>query len=69
MLELDGQRLSLEEVAAVARGHERVRLPESARGRVAEARRTVEEMMAAGRVVHGVNAGFGKLSDVHIPQT
>ncbi|HKS26730.1 MAG TPA: histidine ammonia-lyase [Pyrinomonadaceae bacterium] len=69
MLELDGQRLSLEEVAAVARGAESVRLTESARERVQEARRAVEAIIETGRVVYGVNTGFGKLSDVHIPQT
>lgn len=67
MLELDGQRLSLEEVAAVARRLEGVRLAAGARARVDEARRAVERIIAEGRVVYGVNTGFGKLSDVHIP--
>jgi histidine ammonia-lyase len=67
MLELNGQRLSLEEVAAVARGDEGVRLGEGARRRVHEARRAVERIIDEGRVVYGVNTGFGKLSDVHIP--
>lgn len=69
MLELDGQRLSLEEVARVAEGQEAVRLKASARERVDEARRAVERIIAEGRIVYGVNTGFGKLSDVHIPPT
>jgi histidine ammonia-lyase len=69
MLELDGQRLSLEEVAAVARGEESVRLTDSARARVDEARRAVERIIAERRIVYGVNTGFGKLSDVHVPQS
>jgi histidine ammonia-lyase len=67
MLELDGQSLTLEEVARVARGEEEVSLAASARGRVEAARRTVERIVAESRVVYGVNTGFGKLSDVTVP--
>ncbi len=66
MLELDGQRLSLDQVAAIANGQEQVTLAPSARLRAEEARRVVETIVAAGRTVYGVNTGFGKLSDVHI---
>src|SRR5947199_2774313 len=67
MLELDGQRLTLEEVARVARGVERVALAASARERMEASRRTVERIVAESRVVYGVNTGFGKLSDVTVP--
>ncbi len=66
MLELDGQRLTLEQVAAVASGDEHVTLSPAARGRVEQSRRVVEKIITEGRVVYGVNTGFGKLSDVHI---
>jgi histidine ammonia-lyase len=66
MLELDGQRLALAQVAQVARGAEQVGLTEAARQRIRRARSIVERIVAAGRVVYGVNTGFGKLSDVHI---
>jgi histidine ammonia-lyase len=66
MLELDGQRLSLAQVAAVASGKEHVSLSPAARARVAQSRRVVEQIVAEGRTVYGVNTGFGKLSDVHI---
>lgn len=66
MIELNGQRLSLEMVAAVARGEENVGLGASARRRVEESRRVVEKIISEGRIVYGVNTGFGKLSDVHI---
>src|SRR5436853_1777982 len=69
MLELDGQRLSLAQVFAVARGKERVVLAAAARVRVEESRRVVENIVAEGRTVYGVNTGFGKLSDVHIEPT
>lgn len=67
MLELDGQQLTLEEVARVARGGERVTLAASARERMEASRRTVERIVAESRVVYGVNTGFGKLSDVNVP--
>ena len=66
MLELDGQRLTLEEVYDVARGALQVGLAERARARVTESRRVVEKILADGRVVYGVNTGFGKLADVSI---
>src|SRR5437870_11353196 len=69
MLELDGQRLSLAQVAAVARGEERLALATAARARVEQSRRVVEKIVAEGRTVYGVNTGFGKLSDVHIEPT
>jgi histidine ammonia-lyase len=67
MLELDGQSLTLEEVARVARGEAEVSLAASARVRVEASRRTVERIVAESRVVYGVNTGFGKLSDVTVP--
>jgi len=67
MLELDGQQLTLGEVARVARGEERVSLASSARERMSASRRVVERIVAESRVVYGVNTGFGKLSDVIVP--
>jgi histidine ammonia-lyase len=66
MLELDGQRLSLSQIASVSRGEEQVSLSAAARQRVDTSRRIVEKIIAAGRTVYGVNTGFGKLSDVRI---
>src|SRR3989440_3430203 len=66
MLELDGQRLSLARIAAVASGQESVSLSSSARQRVEKSRLIVEKIVAEGRTVYGVNTGFGRLSDVHI---
>jgi histidine ammonia-lyase len=67
MLELNGQQLSLEQIAAVARGAEEVTLAEEARKRIAASRSVVERIIAEERVVYGVNTGFGKLSDYSIP--
>ena len=67
MLELDGQKLPLELIARVAAGDERVALSSQARARVEESRRVVEKIVAENRTVYGVNTGFGRLSDVHVP--
>src|SRR2546426_8453334 len=68
-MELDGQKLSLELIAGVASGATHVSLSSQARQRVAESRRVVEKIIAEGRIVYGVNTGFGRLSDVHVPPT
>lgn len=66
MLQLNGQSLSLEQIAAVAVDGELVELHPDARARAAASRAVVENIVAAGRTVYGVNTGFGKLSDVRI---
>src|ERR1043166_8951818 len=66
MLEIDGQRLSLPQIASVAQGDEPVTLSAGARKRIERARRIVEQIISEGRTVYGINTGFGKLSDVRI---
>lgn len=65
-MEVNGQRLSLLEVSAVARGAEQVSLADAARARSEASRRVIEQIIAENRTVYGVNTGFGKLSDVRI---
>lgn len=66
MLELSGQKLSLQQIADVASGREQAKLSDAARLRCDAARAVVEKIVAEGRTVYGVNTGFGKLSDVRI---
>jgi len=66
MLSLNGQPLTIQEIAAVAFEGMRVSLSDEARQRVVQARQVVESIVAEGRTVYGVNTGFGKLSDVSI---
>lgn len=68
MLQLNGQQLTLQQIADVATGKAQVTLATDARARVEEARRVVEQIVAQKRTVYGVNTGFGKLSDVSIDQ-
>jgi len=66
MLQLSGQKLTLEEITAVAYGQEQVALAVDARDRMEQSRRVVEKIVSENRTVYGVNTGFGKLSDVRI---
>lgn len=69
MLSLNGQRLTLEQIAEVARGSLPLAIDDEARERINASRRVIEDITASGRIVYGVNTGFGKLSDVHIPSS
>lgn len=66
MLELNGQPFSLQQIARVAKGAEHVTLADAARARVEASRNSIEKILMEGRVVYGVNTGFGKLSDYSI---
>jgi histidine ammonia-lyase len=66
-LMLEGQPLTLEEIEAVAIGARRVTVSPAAKERVAAGRACIERILASGRTVYGVNTGFGKLADLHIP--
>lgn len=63
---LDGERLTPEDVAAVAFEKVPVVLSEESVQRVAACRRKVEDLVSTGKAVYGVTTGFGKFSDVHI---
>jgi len=67
-VELNGKALTLEQIAAVAIGDERVAISPSARPGIAASRKVIEQIVARDAVVYGVNTGFGKLSDVRVPQ-
>ena len=62
---VNGSRLTLEQVDAVADGAS-VALVPAARRRVASSRRAVERATRGGRRVYGVNTGFGHLATVEI---
>jgi histidine ammonia-lyase len=68
MISLDGNSLTLAQTEAVV-GGDRVTLAPLAAERVSRARRFVEEIVARGDVVYGLNTGFGKLADVRIPDS
>ena len=69
MLQLNGQPLTLQQIADVAYRRERVSLSPEAFTRAEASRRVVDEIVSQGRTVYGINTGFGKLSDVRIEKS
>lgn len=63
MIQIDGSPISLDDLAATREAT----LADDARVKIEAARATIERILDEGRVVYGVNTGFGKLSEVHIP--
>ncbi|MHA2321123.1 MAG: histidine ammonia-lyase [Candidatus Thorarchaeota archaeon] len=63
---VDGESLTIEDVVQVARHNEPVILHESAIPRIKSSRAVVETAIKEGKVVYGVNTGFGDLADVSI---
>src|SRR5438094_10656953 len=68
-MELNGGQISLVQLAAVALGPEPVHISSLAHPRILASRKVIEQIVARDVVVYGVNTGFGKLSDVRIPQS
>jgi histidine ammonia-lyase len=64
---LDGQPLTLAEIEAVSLSSCPVAISPATLARVSQSRALIEEILAAGQTAYGVNTGFGKLSDVRIP--
>jgi histidine ammonia-lyase len=67
-LVLDGQPLTLAQIESAALASCPVSISPDALDRVTQSRALIEKIVAAGQTVYGVNTGFGKLSDVRIPQ-
>jgi histidine ammonia-lyase len=66
VVEIDGESLTIEDVVQVARYNEPVFLAESAKKRILECRQVIESAIKEGRIVYGVNTGFGDLASVSI---
>jgi len=64
---LDGQSLSTTDVTQIAHSRARVEVPPKAIEKMQASRLAIDEMINHGRIVYGVNTGFGKLANVHIP--
>jgi histidine ammonia-lyase len=63
---LTGRSLTLEDIENVARRGAPVALASEARERVAQSRAVVDEILQGGRVVYGINTGFGNFRNVVI---
>src|SRR5881628_507408 len=66
MRSIDGRSLDLDDVIAVARNDEPVRLAPAAAKRVDASRRALEKVVAKGSLAYGIKTGFGELANVAI---
>ncbi len=64
-IQLDGHRLTLKELEAVAEGAP-VEIAAAARTRVARAREFVDAQFGRGEPIYGVTTGFGRLANISI---
>jgi len=64
-VELDGHRLTLEALEAVA-ADAPVEIAPAARARVVRAREFVETQFASGAAIYGVTTGFGRLANISV---
>lgn len=66
IVELDGNQLDRAKLRLLVERKATCTVSEKAWRRVHESRSRIEEQVAQGRIIYGVNTGFGKLSDVSI---
>lgn len=64
---LDGDGLSLEQVAEAARNFRRAELAPQAREAMARSRALIDRWVGERKPIYGINTGFGSLQDVAIP--
>ncbi|MEM4704744.1 MAG: histidine ammonia-lyase [Candidatus Bathyarchaeia archaeon] len=63
---IDGETLTIEDIVKVSREYAKVVLKEEAKKRVKRSREVLEKLVKEGKVIYGVNTGFGALSNVRI---
>ena len=66
MIILTGEDLNLDDIIAVARHKEKVKIADSAKKKIKQAREHVDRLVKKGEVVYGITTGFGKFSDKKI---
>ena len=66
-LEIAGQPLTLEQIQEIAQGTLNPVLSHAAMLRIESAREIVDKLIRENKRAYGINTGFGKLADVHIP--
>lgn len=65
---INGYDLTLDQVIQVARHHAEVALSSDAVEKIEASRKLVDKFVAEDRVVYGITTGFGKFSEVSIPE-
>ena len=67
MIPLDGNSLTLDDLAAIAYERAPASLTDEARARVTAARSVVDAFARGDQPVYGINTGFGNFAEVRIP--
>jgi len=65
-IELDGYRLTIEMLDQILTENIPVKLSDHATAQIQKSREIIEHIIHSGKIVYGVNTGFGKFSDVKI---
>lgn len=65
-IKIKNQRIMLKKLRAAWSGPVEVSLGQDARRRIAESNEMIDDIIAAGECVYGVNTGFGVLAKIHI---
>lgn len=68
IVSIDGERLTIEEIVAVARHGARVMLTPAVCEAIHTSHRWVEDIIERGEPVYGINTGFGIFSEKQIPK-
>ncbi|AHV97534.1 histidine ammonia-lyase [Paenibacillus sabinae] len=66
MIQLDGDSLTLKQVAGAIFSGDKVKISDEARVKVNQSRAIIDSIVKQGRSVYGVTTGFGKFSDTVI---
>jgi len=66
MVSINGEKLTIEDVVAVARKNEKVTIPREVKEKVAKCRQILEELVKKKKIVYGVTTGFGALGSLII---
>lgn len=68
VIKINGNDLTIEDVIKVARFGAKVELDENQIGAILTSRSYVEDALAKGQAIYGINTGFGKFADVAISE-
>ncbi len=68
VIRINGNNLTIDDVVAVARHGAKVEIDESCLEGVLKSRKYVEDALASGQAIYGINTGFGLLANIAISQ-
>ena len=63
---ITGENLTIHDLIRVSREYAHVELSETAKNRILESRKIVDDLVENEKVVYGITTGFGKFSNVSI---